>query len=90
MKALVLILCLAFSSSAFAKLTDYQCVNDCTAEGSLHSTCVERCSTKNGETAVFDITKPRSNGMKFTDFVCVNKCTANGYVYTVCKDQCTN
>lgn len=81
MRTLVILVGLLASGSAFA-LTDYNCVNSCTAEGNMYNFCVSKCS--------YDSPAPsRAGPPKQTDYGCVNRCTAKGNMYSYCVQECS-
>lgn len=78
MKLLYVAVMLA-GTNAFA-LTDYTCVSNCTADGTLYGLCISRCSTNDSMQA------PK---IKQTDYTCVSKCTSSGLMYGLCIDKCS-
>lgn len=78
MRNIIVLLFLLLTNNAFA-LTDYQCVNDCTARGYMYNYCTEKCSY--GDREPFKI--------KQTDYKCVNDCTRQGYQYQYCTNICS-
>lgn len=91
MKRLLAILLVLNVSSATA-MTDFQCVNDCTAAGYQYGLCQSRCSTDNDSKK-----EPPQNAdpwndakkQKQTDYQCVSACTAKGYQYQLCESKCS-
>lgn len=61
-----------------AMVTDFSCVNHCTAQGFAYGLCQSKCS---GSTSL-----PAGRQM---DFNCLNRCRSTGTMYSVCADKCS-
>jgi hypothetical protein len=72
---------LPFVSTSSPAVTDYQCLNDCTAAGYMYQLCQSRCSYEPSP----NYGEPSSNR---TDYQCLNDCTAKGHQYAYCKQAC--
>ena len=92
MKRLLACLLLFNLSGAFA-VTDYQCVNDCTARGHQYQFCTSQCSTGEAQPpqTLPQNPDPWNDAQKHTqtDYQCMNACTAKGYQYQLCQSKCS-
>lgn len=82
----VLLLCVAPIKTYAFPQTDYQCVNNCTAQGNQYGLCKARCTWDNSPQPQPTYQAPQ---IKQTDYQCVNKCTSAGYQYGLCVDRCS-
>lgn len=80
MKNIILVCFMLITTNAFA-MTDYQCVNDCTAQGYLYTYCTKKCSYNDGSNNLYK--------QKQVDYKCVNDCTRQGYQYQYCTNICS-
>jgi len=90
MKSAFLLLVLLFAASDASALTDYKCVNDCTAQGLQYGLCQSRCTTTNNQNGYNN--QQQQNRViqpKRTDYQCVSNCTQAGYMYNLCVDKCS-
>lgn len=88
MKNLMFSAILALLATPAMALTDYQCVNDCTAKGYLYGLCVDRCTVQQAPIQQQQAIQA-SPPIQRTDYQCLNRCTQAGYQYGLCKAKCS-
>lgn len=84
-----LLLCVAPINTYAFPQTDFQCVNNCTAQGNQYGLCQARCTWDSSPQQEQQQPVYQAPQMKQTDFQCVNKCTSAGYQYGLCMDRCS-
>ncbi len=83
MKTILLLASLLVSSAALGAQTDFQCVQNCTASGSLYNFCLNKCSYA----SPYETQAP-SRPVNY-DWACMNRCSGAGYAYGFCQSRCS-